>query len=48
MYVALDLYYAKMFNINFSKENLEKPEQKVDFNQVPPKQVTDPHAGHNH
>ena len=38
MYVALDLYYAKMFNINFDKVNLEKPETKIDFNQVPPKQ----------
>lgn len=48
MYVALDLYYAKMFNIDFSKVNLEKTEQKVDFNQVPPKTEVDPHAGHNH
>lgn len=48
MYVALDLYYAKMFDVDFSKVNLDKPEQKVDFNQVPPKTEVDPHAGHNH
>ena len=48
MYVALDLYYAKMFDIDFSKVNLDKPEPKVDFNQVPPKAEVDPHAGHNH
>lgn len=49
MYIALDLYYAKLFNIDFSKINLEKPEQKVDFNATPaqPKPV-DSHAGHNH
>jgi len=47
-YIALDLFYAKLFDINFSEVNLEKPEQKVDFNQVPPKPETDPHAGHNH
>ncbi|MDG1729870.1 MAG: hypothetical protein P8K68_08060 [Algibacter sp.] len=48
LYVALDLYYAKMFNIDFSKVNLDKPEQKVDFNVLPPKTEVDPHAGHNH
>ena len=48
MYVALDLYYAKMFDIDFSKINFEKPELKVDFNQLPPKPEVDPHAGHNH
>ena len=48
LYVALDLYYAKMFDIDFSKVNLEKPKQKVDFNQVPPKTEVDPHAGHDH
>ena len=48
MYVALDLYFAKMFDVDFSKVNLDKPEPKVDFNQIPPKPETDPHAGHNH
>lgn len=55
MYIALDLYYGKMFDIDFSKVNLDKPEQKVDFNQVPTfekptieKPAVDPHAGHNH
>ena len=50
MYVALDLYYAKMIDLDFSKVNLNKPEQKVDFNQLPAieKQEVDPHAGHDH
>jgi hypothetical protein len=48
MYIALDLYYAKMFDVDFSKVNFNKPEQKVDFNQLPPETETDPHAGHNH
>ncbi|KAA5825120.1 hypothetical protein FPF71_07955 [Algibacter amylolyticus] len=50
MYITLDLFYAKMFDIDFSKVNLEKPEKKVDFNAVPAteKPVADPHAGHNH
>ncbi|WP_298555256.1 hypothetical protein [uncultured Algibacter sp.] len=50
LYVALDLYYAKLFDIDFNKVNLEKPEQKVDFNQLPAVEKTeiDPHAGHNH
>jgi hypothetical protein len=55
MYIALDLYYGKMFDVDFSKINLDKPEQKVDFNQVPAfekptieKPAADPHAGHNH
>ena len=52
LYVALDLYYAKMFNVDFSKVNFEKPEPKVDFNQTPAKPQNLPdanaHAGHNH
>ena len=32
LYIALDLYYAKLFDIDFSNVNLDKPEQKVDFN----------------
>lgn len=47
-YIALDLFYAKLFDIDFSKVNLEKPEQKVDFNKVPQTPQPDPHAGHNH
>lgn len=35
LYIALDLYYSKLFDIDFSKVNLDKPEQKVDFNKVP-------------
>jgi hypothetical protein len=49
LYIALDLYYAKMFDFNFAKAKFEQPEQKVDFNQVPRKvEEIDPHAGHNH
>jgi len=50
MYVALDLYYAKMLDLDFSKVNLNKPEQKVDFNKLPAleKQDIDPHAEHDH
>lgn len=55
MYIALDLYYAKMFDVDFTKVNLDKPEQKVDFNKLPTpvkptieKPAVDPHAGHNH
>ncbi|MCF7567757.1 hypothetical protein L3X37_05175 [Sabulilitoribacter arenilitoris] len=34
-YVALDLYYAKLFNKDLSKPNIEKPAEKVDFNKIP-------------
>jgi len=37
LYVALDLYYAKMFNVDFSKVTTENPEPQVDFNQTPAK-----------
>jgi len=48
-YVALELYYAKLFNIDFTTINFEEPQTNVDFNQKPPKQPeADPHAGHNH
>lgn len=44
-YMALDLFYAKLFNIDISK--VVNKEEKVDFNKVPATQA-DPHAGHNH
>ena len=34
-YIALDLFYAKLFDVDFSKVNLNKPESKVDFNKKP-------------
>lgn len=34
-FIAFDLFYAKLFDIDFSKVNLNKVEQKADFNQVP-------------
>lgn len=36
-YVAFDLFYANLFNIDFSKVNFDKPAEKVDFNKVPQK-----------
>ena len=35
-YVALDLYYAKLFDVNLADINFNKP-QPLDFNVVPPK-----------
>ncbi|MFL1011909.1 hypothetical protein [Flavisericum labens] len=37
LYIALDLFYAKMFDFDFSKVNFDKPaeEEKVDFNKTP-------------
>lgn len=34
-YMALDLFYAKLFDVDFSKVNLNKPTSKVDFNKKP-------------
>ena len=34
-YIALDLFYAKLFDVDFSKVNLNEPESKVDFNKKP-------------
>ncbi|MFI1772480.1 hypothetical protein ACH5TX_12275 [Flavobacteriaceae bacterium MEBiC06459] len=36
-YTAFDLFYANLFNIDFSKINFDKPEENVDFNKVPQK-----------
>lgn len=48
-YVALEFYYAKLFDVDFTTINFEEPQTNVDFNQKPPKESeTDPHAGHNH
>ncbi|WP_406684740.1 hypothetical protein N1F78_03150 [Seonamhaeicola sp. MEBiC1930] len=49
-YIAFDLYYSRLFDIDLSNITFpEKPETKVDFNNVPPPSH-DPnaHAGHNH
>ena len=45
-YVALDLFYAKLFDIDFSKVNLEKPEP-LDFNVIPPKNKVEPNTPNN-
>ncbi|TNJ46106.1 hypothetical protein KFZ70_08975 [Tamlana fucoidanivorans] len=34
-YIAFDLYFAKLFTVDFAKVNFDKPEQKVDFNKIP-------------
>ncbi|MDD7886725.1 hypothetical protein [Flavivirga sp. 57AJ16] len=34
-YIALDLFYAKLFDVDLSKINSNKPESKVDFNKKP-------------
>ena len=50
LYIALDLFYAKMFDVDFSNVNFDRPveEQKVDFNKRPKPAPVDSHAGHNH
>ncbi len=50
LYIALDLFYAKMFDVDFSNVNFDRPavEEKVDFNKTPKPMPVDPHAGHNH
>lgn len=50
LYIALDLFYAKMFDVDFSKVNFDRPvvEEKVDFNKTPKPAPVDPHAGHNY
>ena len=39
-YIAFDMFYAKLFDIDFSKVNLNKP--KVDFNKIPPSSNPNP------
>lgn len=34
-YIALDLFYANLFDIDFSKININNPLKKVDFNKTP-------------
>ncbi|MBU2949391.1 hypothetical protein KO493_01635 [Tamlana agarivorans] len=34
-YVALDLFYSKLFDVDLTKAKQETPEQKVDFNKIP-------------
>ncbi|WP_053992263.1 hypothetical protein [Mangrovimonas sp. TPBH4] len=45
LFVALDIYYAKLFNVNFTKA--EGAASNIDFNAAPPKKE-DSHEGHNH
>ncbi len=49
-YIALDLYYAKLFDVDLSKINFDKKEPLADFDVTLPEAEakTDPHAGHNH
>ena len=57
LFLALDLYYAKLHNVDLS--NVKEAGSNIDFNKRPPKpqqikqqkiEATkkDPHAGHNH
>ncbi|APY10499.1 hypothetical protein BWZ22_04260 [Seonamhaeicola sp. S2-3] len=34
-YIAFDFYYSKLFDIDYSKINFDKPDNKVDFNKTP-------------
>ncbi|RED47542.1 hypothetical protein [Seonamhaeicola aphaedonensis] len=45
-YIAFDLYYSRLFDVDLSMVNLETLETNVDFNNIPSQ--NDPHAGHNH
>ena len=45
-YIALDLFYAKLFDIDFTKVNFEKPEP-LDFNVIPPKNKTEANTPNN-
>lgn len=45
LFVALDMYYAKLFNVDFAKA--EAAASNIDFNAKPPKKE-DNHEGHNH
>ena len=48
MYIALDLFYAKFFDLDLTTINTDKPEKKVDLNKAPAKTEVDTHADHNH
>ncbi|WP_299555164.1 hypothetical protein [Seonamhaeicola sp.] len=45
-YIAFDLYYSRLFDMDFSKTNFGQPDTTVDFNKVPT--TNDSHAGHDH
>jgi len=49
-YVALDLYFAKFFDIDFSKIDLNKSKKNTDSNKLPAKEehTTHSHEGHEH
>ena len=47
-YMAFDLFYAKLFDVDLSKVTLKSSEPKVDFNKIPQTPKTDDHTGHNH
>ena len=47
-YIALDLFYAKLFDVDLSKITFDKKEPLADFDVTLPEAETDPHAGHNH
>jgi hypothetical protein len=47
-YMAFDLFYAKLFDVDLSQVNMNESEEKVDFNNTQKETTPDPHAGHNH
>ena len=47
-YMAFDLFYAKLFDVDLSKVKMTEAEENVDFNNIPKETTPDPHAGHNH
>ncbi|WP_298239045.1 hypothetical protein [uncultured Algibacter sp.] len=47
-YMAFDLFYAKLFDVDLSQVNMNESEEKVDFNNTQQETTPDPHAGHNH
>ena len=46
-YVALEFYYAKLFDVDLTNVTLEKPKPKVDFNKKPVEPQTVPQTGDN-
>ena len=47
-YMAFDLFYAKLFDVDLSKVNMNEVKEHIDSNNIPNETTPDPHAGHNH
>lgn len=46
LYIALDMYYSNIFDVDVTQINLDRPEPKVDFNKVPQKAPITTGSGH--